>query len=320
MASVKPKINLKAQTKQKSANQSAIVADANDPSLMQIPQDFFVQSRWKSHALWFKMTARELIGQKTGGRGGTLNIGRKGTTFKFLAPLQFIDTQQHTWEEYSSIQSRLLQFLISGQVAYGQLAEVYENIKQEFLQKGFKISGANIKAALERVSNVHVPKFKQDTPLRYVKSARRSYQFTFVLADAAGGSYMQRAIELLQKYAAPESTGITSINFPYIFRVETEPFGLITLQYAALESIMVTWMAPYISGKPCRAEITLSFKDMSPLFRKTIETGGIINVNEPPEVKAEQKQELARLQRAMEGYHQGTSKTAEEIIKGRPNG
>lgn len=308
------------KTKRVSVNQSASVAAANDPVMIQIPQDFFIHSTWKSNALWFKLTARELIGQSTGGmttsRGGTLQIGKKGTVFKFLAPSQFIDTQSHTWEEYASIQSRLLQFAMSSQTSWTQIKQVYENLKHIFFQgdKGsFKMpSGMQIAAALGDVS---VPKFKQDTPLRYTKSNRRTYQFTFTLADANGGAYMHRAVELLQKYAAPASKDIITIDFPYIFRVETIPYGVITLNYAALESVMVTWMAPYIKGKPSRAELTLGFKDMSPLFRETIGTGGLVNVNPPPEVKQEQQSELSRLQRAMEGFQQGSTLTAEEIAK-----
>ena len=310
------------ENKKVSNTQSAAVAAAYDPVMIQIPQDFFIHSTWKSNALWFKLTARELIGQTTGGkatsRGGTLNIGRKGTTFKFLAPSQFIDTQSHTWEEYASIQSRLLQFAMSSQTSWSQIKEVYANLKHIFFEGkdgAFKMpSGMRIAEAL---GDVTVPKYKQDTPLKYTKSNRRTYQFTFTLADANGGEYMARAVQLLQKYAAPASKDIITIDFPYIFRVETIPYGVLTLEYAALESIMVTWMAPYIKGKPSRAELTLSFKDMSPLFRETIQTGGLVSVNQPPEVKQEEQNEVSRLQRAMEGFNRSTTQTAEDVAKQR---
>ena len=61
-------------------------------------------------------------------------------------------------------------------------------------------------------------------------------------------------------------------------------------------------MEPYIKGLPSRCELTLQFKDMSPLFKETIERGGIINVNPLPEVVQEQTNETNRLQRATDNW------------------
>lgn len=64
------------------------------------------------------------------------------------------------------------------------------------------------------------------------------------------------------------------------FEISTEPSELIKVSYAAMVSIQPTYQVPYVNGNPIRAELALSFEDMSPLFKKTIEEGTIINVDE----------------------------------------
>lgn len=295
--------------KQVTGNQSSTIADRKDPHLIQIPGSFFPHAKWGNTALWFEMTARELTNQSTAGpRGGSIRIGRKGTTFKFLAPSQIVDNQQHTWEEYASIQSRLLQFIMSASTSWDQIKQIVDKGGEKARDLWNQIKSGNIPAAnqlsqaLVDSVNVNIPKRKIDTPLRYVSSARRTYQLTFMLADSEGGATIQKAVELLQKYAAPTAVSNIDIEFPYVFQIQTVPFGLITVQYAALENVLVTWMEPYIKGKPSRAEVTLGFKDMSPLFRKTIERGGIVNVNF--EDYSPEGQEINRLREATRRFQE----------------
>jgi hypothetical protein len=297
------KITTLGKNKKINSRQSARIDYRKDPHLIQIPGNFFPHSQWVNSALWIKMTARKLESINTAGRGGSLRIGEKGTTFKFLAPSQIVDNQQHTWEEYSSIQSRLLQFVISASTAIDQGSQVYQNLKTRVIdqiKKGEWPSGQQIVDALIGGTATNIPKLKMDTPLRYVNSTRRTFQLTFILADANGGKDVLNAVEQLQKYAAPDSSenSVIDIEYPYIFRVETEPYGIFTMNYSALENVLVTWQEPYIQGRASRAELTLGFKDMSPLFRKTIERGGIINVNTPPEIEREQSYENQRFREA----------------------
>jgi hypothetical protein len=250
-----------------------------DPNVIQIPGSFFPHANF-TDAVWIKLTARELTGLRTNGRGGTLSIGKKGTTFKFLAPEQILESHNHDWAEYESIQSRILQKVMGFKTGVDQLSDVFSNVKTEF-KKGGLTTGAAIKSALTRVGNVAVPKYKIDSPLRYTSSQRRNYQLTFLLADSQGGATIEDAVRLLQRYSAPDSQSEIDINFPWVFTVTTEPEGLINMNYAVMESILVTWMHPYIKGKPSRCELTVSLKDMSPLFQQTLINGGIVNVNEP---------------------------------------
>lgn len=266
-----------------SNTQSQQRGKTKDPELIQIPGEFFPHANFKN-ALWIRLAARELEGIHTGGRGGTLQIGKKGTTFKFLAPSQVIDTHTHNWEVYESIQTSILKKVVGFKTAVDQIGRIAGNIKTEFLDakgSGWP-SGQKLLNILQRAGNIEKPKFKIDAPLAYTDSQRRQYQLTFILADSRGGETIHNAVKLLQAYSAPESKSEIEIKFPYVFNVSSEPEGLIKMDYAAITGIIATWMDPYIKGRPSRCELSISLTDMSPLFRKTITAGGIVNVNMPP--------------------------------------
>lgn len=330
--------NLTSDRKVESTTQASQTAKKNDPNLIQIPGDFFPHANFGWDALWVKITARQLLSQKTRSRGGSLQIGKKGTTFKFLAPPQIVDVHNHNWEEYASIQSRFLQLVINAKIAADQGGQIVGDLKRQFFQALSKIkknisenraaraagkppvhpvsfpgvsSLANtLYQTATQAADVAVPKYKQDTPLKYTGSSRRTYNLPFILADSKGGETVERAVNLLQSYAAAESVSEYEINFPFIFEVQTEPFGLLKLNYAALESVLVTWNAPYRRGRGTWCELQLQFKDMSPLFRKTIEKGSIVKVNVPPEIKKEQTLEQARLDRANKAFQEQYQRNA----------
>ena len=250
-------------------------------AMIQIPGEFFPHAEFKE-ALWITMSPKQLKGMNTAGRGGTLRIGKTGTIFKFLAPETIIEAHNHDWQEYESIQSKLLQKIVTYRVGGGQALQVLRGMKRELfklLNAGKMPSARDIQGFLTESSAVGVPKFKIDTPLVYKNSQRRNWQLTFILADSVGGAKIISAVKQLQKYAAPRSDqSILSIEFPWVFELQTIPEGLIQANFAALTSIQPSWMAPYIKGRPTRCELTLSFVDMSPLFEQTIEVGGIVNV------------------------------------------
>lgn len=268
--------------KRVSNTQSQQKEKSKEPNVIQIPGEFFPHANFKN-ALWVRLSARQLEGIHTGGRGGTLQIGKKGATFKFLAPAQIIDTHTHNWEVYESIQTSILKKVIGFKTAADQFGQIADNIKTEYLNSrgsGWP-SGQKLLNILQKVGDIEKPKYKIDAPLAYTDSQRRQYSLTFILADSRGGDIIESAVKLLQSYSAPESESELEIKFPYVFNVTTEPQGLINMQYAAITGIIATWMDPYINGKPSRCELSLNLTDMSPLFRKTITAGGIVNVNMP---------------------------------------
>ena len=261
-----------------------VTYDNQEQPLIQIPGKGFIHGGFESTAMWITIQAKQLTGMHTGGRGGNLQIGKKGTTFKFLAPDTILETHNHDWQEYASIQSRLLSKVIAFSTAKIQYGGVWENLKTAWNKAGGLPTGQAMKNLLYDTGDVPVPKYKIDTPLTYSNSQRRQYQLMFVLADSGDGTEMLNAVKRLMIYAAPESTTEIAIEYPYVFSVHTEPFNVFHMEYAVITSIQPTWMTPYRFGIPLRCELTLSFTDMSPLFKKTITSGSIINVNKPRRV------------------------------------
>jgi hypothetical protein len=299
-----PQLRAAAKRSKETINQSSRKdlpkADKNfGKHIIQIPGEFFPHAEFKE-ALWCLIVPKQLKGMNTAGRGGTLRIGKTGTAFKFLAPETIIEAHNHDWQEYESIQSKLLQKIVTYKTGFQQAKDIAEGVKKEIyqlFQAGNFPAGQQLLDATINASSVGIPKFKVDTPLVYKASQRRNWNLTFILADASGGKKIMEAVKLLQKYAAPFSRqDVLSIEFPWVFELSTIPEGLIHANFAALTSIQPSWMSPYIKGRPTRCELTLSFVDMSPLFEKTIETGGIVNVvnseggnpgRSVPEVKAD---------------------------------
>ncbi len=260
-----------------SARKEVMKPDAK--KIIQIPGNFFPHASF-TEALWLKFTAKELRSTGTGGRGGNLNIGKTGTTFKFLAPETIIESHNHDWQPYASIQSKILQKVLAWKKAGSEIGSIYNNLSTRIHDMNGKLgAGAALSQALRSGFDTDAPKWKVDTPLAYTNSQRRQWQFTFQLADATGGGEVIDAVKQLMKYAAPAALeDEIAIKFPWLFQIVSEPEGLLEADYAAMTSIQPSWMAPYIKGRPSRCELTLSFTDMSPLFEKTITQGGIVNV------------------------------------------
>ena len=239
----------------------------------------------KFKALWVQMRPMKLENQSTAGRGGSITIGGSGPTFKFLAPLDLAETVSHNWEAYESVQSRLAEKVRSVAKTVGEI----EAIGKSFSVDNFKTL-ASSKGVNDFMSNVVsvvkgsvVPKMKVDTPLVYTSSNRRTWIFDFQLVSEGiikeePSKDIVDVVQDLMKYSSPKSVGSININLPYIFNLSTTPVDFIKANYAALTAVQPTYKGPYFNGYPSTCNLQLTFKDLSPLFRKTIETGSIINV------------------------------------------
>jgi hypothetical protein len=260
-----------------------------DPNVIQIPGSFFPHADFED-ALWIKIKAKKIANLKTGGRGGTLTIAEHGPTWKFLAPDEIVEVHNHEWDNYESFHSKILEKIRSFGVGWDTTVEAAGQLYQEGQRIAKKVWDkpttdgllSDIKEGLIRGSSTTVPETKIDTPLVYMSSGRRRYDFNFILADPEGAKLVH-SIKLLQKYAAPDTVDEYRIDFPWIFEITSEPSELLKVSFAAMVSIQPTYQQPYVNGNPVKAELQLSFEDMSPLFKKTIEEGTIINVKDDAE-------------------------------------
>jgi hypothetical protein len=261
-----------------SARNAQIKQQFEEVPFVKIPGRTFPHANFKN-ALWLCFQAMEVESIITAGRG-QIRTGKRKTLFKFLAPLQILEQHMHEWQEYQSIQSRLLEKVLTVEAGVEKVAGIASSVGRAFKATKKLPTGQRIKSLLTNagLASYRIPKYKVDTPLSYTGSHRRQWQFEFNLADAEGGNTVVQAVKLLQKYSAPRSLGAIAIDFPHIFSIRTDPPGLLEVDYAAMLSVQPTWKAPYIDGYPTMCDLTIELRDMSPLFEKTIREGSLVNV------------------------------------------
>lgn len=242
--------------------------------------------RGRGSVMWVKMVARELVSQSTANRGD-ITLGKIGATFMFIAPETITETHNHSWEEYDSLQKRLLE-KVKG---FAKVGEEIGEIKNLAMNAGGALRAAEAGGTLSQkaINTVNtavgggagrVIHTKVDAPLVYVTSERRKIQFEFDLPKLTESDDIVGAVKQIQQYSAPSIKGGNSIfiNPPYIFTITTEPGSLINYSYCACDSVQPSWQAPYRNGEPLMCKLTLSFTDLSPLFATTVKKGSVINV------------------------------------------
>jgi len=261
-----------------SARNAQVKNQFTEVPFIKIPGRRFPHANFKN-ALWLCFQAMEVESIITAGRG-QIRTGKRKTLFKFLAPLSILEQHMHEWQEYQSIQSRLLEKVLTVEAGVEKVAGIVSSVGRAFSATKKLPTGQRIKSLLTNagLASYRIPKFKVDTPLSYTGSQRRQWQFEITLADSEGGNTVVNAVKLLQKYSAPRSLGAIAIDFPHIFSIRTDPPGLLDCDYAACLSVQPTWKAPYIDGYPTVCDLTIEFRDMSPLFETTITEGSLVNV------------------------------------------
>lgn len=246
---------------------------------VQIPSN--IQQASFSNANWIVMTPREITSQTTITRGLPL-LGKKGTVFKFLAPEEITDTQNHEWDVYESVQKRIAEKVRE----FAKIGEEGSSVIKAAINTGKEAINPERSASrwynsLGRIAGTEVIRAKVDTPLVYANSERRNFTLTFNLLNVSITDDIVRTVKLLQQYAAPESPGVGSISFqpPFIFSVASTPDQrIVNLKYAALRSVQSTYRPPYIQGTPMHVELTLEFQDIEPLFANAIRYTSKVNV------------------------------------------
>lgn len=225
-------------------------------------------------ALWIVFSAYKLKHQDVQNKGGekqTEVADKSSDTFKFLAPNEIAENIGHDYEEYSSLASR-----VGDKIAHsahtgaeaggvlGALTSAYKNLQT-------KEGRANLLGSVtSQVGGVQVHYNKFDAALVYKNTPRREYQFQFNLIDE--GNPRQDIMDLikrLQRYSVPgtdiESSSV-HINPPYVFDLKTEPGSMLLVPRCVLTAIQPTYRGPYRDGYPTLCELTLSFKDLDPLY------------------------------------------------------
>lgn len=169
-----------------------------------------------------------------------------------LAPLSFQDDVIHTWSNYDSLGTRIVE---KGNVLEGLTKQVLGTAKGISMGQGFG----------------KVVTQKLDVPMTFNDSNRRQISLIFTFADQGNTKTdVFEPVRKLQIYSCADKTdGFYDFDMPYIFTVETLNSDLLYIEHAALQSVQPTWFGPYRNGYPSKCELTVQIQDLDPLYRKT---------------------------------------------------
>ena len=246
--------------------------------------------QYNNNSLWIKLSAREFKSQK--GYARTSNYIQKGAvlgSWKLLAPTEIAEDVGHEWNEYESIGSKVAGKIGKTTQAIKETTGIAKSTLDIDPMKGSSTVGKakNIAMGLARAaSGVSVADYKVDSAMVYQGSKRRIYglTFQFALTSSSKTTYNSvfEPIRELEKLscASIEEGSLVGINFPAVFRVTTQPGGIIKINNAILTAVQPTWKAPYIGGYPSMCQLQISIMDLEPLYRQSWEGGGIVKVRE----------------------------------------
>ena len=253
--------------------------------------------------VWLHLKASKILSQQSKGVG-EIRVSTPLVEFAFLAPLALTEGTMHNWGEYESVASRLAQKVRSAAkigAEYSALVGAFKNPQgsgggtpdfeasaKNKLKDSSKNAGTLMTGWVQQLHSAtksySIPKFKVDTPLYYESSDRRNLTFEVMLiAERDPKVDLIDTVQDIMKFACPtlKSRGGINIEFPYVFDVRTQPKEWLKYPTLALTACQPTWNAPYIDGYPSSCNLQLTFKDMSPLYRGTIESGSIVRVIAP---------------------------------------
>jgi len=180
-----------------------------------------------------------------------------GTPMEFVAPYNFQEDIQHSWENYDSMATNLAQKFTGASKKLGSAENLAKSVKN------------NDKSLMSTAGGSVVTK-KLDTPLTFKDSNRRQLTFLFMLADQGDPENdVFVPVRTLQQMSCAENKKLLDFEFPNIFEVYSKPSDLIYIEYAALTSVQPSWYGPYRNGWPTKCELTVTFKDLLPLYQQS---------------------------------------------------
>jgi len=305
---------------------------ASVPSTHQRPRS--VPQAAFADALWVVFSAHKLLGQDSENRGKShqTTIENSATDiFKFLAPIEIMENIGHDYEEYESIASRLSAKTAIGKKAGAEGGGLIQTGKELFSSFS-KPSVENITNAVNRgVGGAKVAYHKFDAALVYSSTPRREYQFMFNLIDEGNPRLdIVDPIKRLLRYSSPSIVADTGGDVlpPYAFKLRTEPGNMILMPRCVITAVQPTYRGPYRDGYPSHCELTISFKDLDPLYAgaEGLAASEVLNVTStlkkyiPGYDKAKKFQSVAdRVAGSVTEYDlkHGTSESGNIIDKGK---
>jgi hypothetical protein len=204
---------------------------------------------------------------------------QKGGLLSTWSFIGFEDIQEaitHNWEAYDSMPGRSSEKIATSKKHAKEVVSAIAGVGAAITNKSFQTG--------MRTATTEAARYKVDTPLVYTGSQRRQMTFTFVLQEWKNAS--KEVLEPIHEFrklscAGIEGQSIDKIDFPAIFQIISIPVGFVNISDAALVDVQVTWNSPYTNGISQRAELTLTFLDLRPLYKSSWgdPNGNIITVD-----------------------------------------
>jgi len=190
---------------------------------------------------------------------------QKGGLLSRWSFIGFEDLQEaitHNWEPYDTMLGRASEKIATAKKDAVQLTNAIGSLAG--------VGGGQ--AGILSSGNTESAQYKVDTPLVYTGSQRRQITLTFTLQEYRG-AYVD-VLEPIHEFrrlscAGIEGMSVDKIDFPAVFTVNSLPMPFIHINDAALTDVQITWNTPHIMGVPKRAELTLTFTDIRPLYKSS---------------------------------------------------
>jgi hypothetical protein len=257
-----------------------------------------------SHHLWLKLTALTLpeggaaagmssTGQSTNARMG-ITAEPEGTEIKLLMPESFQLGLSHEWAAYDSLTAKLAEKAAAYYKSVTGAASVMGGINS-FLKSIAGGDWAGLGKAL--MGSGSIVNTRIDSPMVYKASSPIEYNiaFEFVVFGKNDVEDLQSIIKKLLMLSSPKKPDTNStlsqapifIKPPNVFRVESivpalsksSSVNIINMNLAALTSIQPNWKAPYYKGGAKAVGLTLTFRDITPVFDSNFNLGASVTVS-----------------------------------------
>jgi hypothetical protein len=257
-----------------------------------------------SHHLWLKLTALTLPeGSATSNMAGTSQSTNarapivatpEGTEINLLMPESFQLGLSHEWAAYDSLTAKLAEKAAAYYKSISAGAAISGGI-DKFIGSIFNKNWNDLSQSL--FSSGGIINTRIDSPMVYKASSAIEYNiaFEFVVFGKYDVEDLQSIIKkllMLSSPKKPDTSGVSSnapifIKPPNVFRVESivpalsksSSVNVINMNLAALTSIQPNWKAPYYKGGAKAVGLTLTFRDITPVFDSNFDVGDSVTAS-----------------------------------------
>ena len=198
-----------------------------------------------------------------------LSVQYINNPIRLLAPMDIQENITHNWNDYENMVGR------AGQV----LTKYYKGAQSV---GSVAVAGATSGGNVNNVLSADITKETSaniSVPLVFEGSNRREYSMMFQFADKGDTKKDVFApVQYFREYSSAEATKHITIRFPHVFHIRSIGSNIINIKNAAIIAVQPNFQGPYRNGYPTRCEMTLSFRDMSPLFASSWGSSGASSI------------------------------------------